>query len=119
MITAPEHSGHSYTTTEFVEPETTPVLTTEAFRETTTSGNPVTFEVLYKNKMSSTPLPMARNMDNLFDEIDEGGSTEDVELETEPVTLPQRFERLEYREAPSNILTCTAHLTLIWAVLLY
>ena len=64
---------------------------------------------------------MARNKDNLFDEIDEEGSTEEhVELETEPVILlSQRLDHLKYPETPSSILTCTAHLTLIWLATLY
>ena len=46
--------------------------------ETTTMGNPLTFEVLYKNKMSTdTPSPsLERNFDNLFDQIESSTETD-------------------------------------------
>lgn len=57
-------------TTQLEETSTVP-------EETTTMGNPLTFEVLYKNKMS-TDTPLERNFDNLFDEIESSTEIESL-----------------------------------------
>ena len=39
-------------------------------------GNPLTFEVLYKNKMSTDTPSLERNFENLFDEIESSTETD-------------------------------------------
>ena len=64
-------------TTQLEETSTVP-------EETTTMGNPLTFEVLYKNKMSTdTPPPLERNFDNLFDQIESSSETDFITEEIE------------------------------------
>ena len=79
---------------------------------TTTPGDPVPLEVLYKNNMSTTAAagPVARQIDNLFDEElgeDEDGSGEVFKVDTNEMALVASRHEPIRREGTVSAFTTT------------
>ena len=79
---------------------------------TTTPGDPVPLEVLYKNNMSTTAAagPVARQIDNLFDEElgeDEDGSGEVFKVNTNEMALVASRHEPIRREGTISSFTTT------------